>query len=82
MLTDGLDTEEIIVLAATRIEIPWGWGVCLPKEETDAFAQECGMKLEWWKPIRPGDMYLAKRNTGYKLLECRVLGEACVYPIE
>lgn len=72
------NSEQIIAYAKDRPEIIWHWGGRLNR--VDAEAQ--GFALAWGEPIRPGDTYLAKRNTGWKLLTCRDLGEACVYPVE
>ncbi len=35
-------------------------------------------------PIKPGDLYLAERNTGPKLLTCREVSSQfqCIHPIE
>ena len=56
------------------------WGIYLTVSEMDKTAKELGVELEWGVPIRPGDLYLAKRNTGPHLLECKALGEGCVFP--
>lgn len=79
-LTANMNVEQIIELAKTRPEIPWHWGCMLNRQEAIKFASDNELKLEWDKPIRPGDLYIAKRNTGYDLLTCKFLGEACVFP--
>lgn len=81
-MVEGLSTEQIITLAASRPEFVWQWGIRLNQQEANSFAAGNGLTLHWGDPIRPGDLYLARRNTGYKLLTCRELGEACVYPVE
>jgi hypothetical protein len=81
-LTEGMNAEQIIEFAKTRPEFPWQWGIFLNGKETDDYAKENGLTLHWCEPIRPGDIYLAKVNTGYKLLTCRELGEACIHPVE
>lgn len=43
-------------------------------------AKSLEISLLWIEPIRPGDLYLAMRNIGPKLLVCRFLGESCVHP--
>ncbi len=30
--------------------------------------------------LNPGELYVAKRNTDWKLLECREVRDGCVYP--
>jgi regulation of enolase protein 1 (concanavalin A-like superfamily) len=58
------------------------WGGRLNKQEAEAFAAQNDFHLQWDAPIKPGDMYLAKRNTGFKLLTCLELGVGCVHPVE
>jgi hypothetical protein len=67
----------------------WLWGsrlrAPLGKENLamiEDMARELGVKLLWGEPIHPGDLYLAARNTGPRLLTCRALGEGCVHPVE
>lgn len=79
LLTDGLNTEEIIALAAVRWEFPWQWGIRVHNEKMTQAAADLGVQLLYGEPIRPGDMYLAMRNTGPHLLECKWLGEACIH---
>jgi hypothetical protein len=31
--------------------------------------------------ILPGEMYMASRNTGWQLLECREVKDGCVFPV-
>lgn len=82
MLTEGMTTEQIIELAKTRPEFVWHWGTRIQSsQEIQDMAKELGLELFWGEPIRPGDMYLGKRNT-LQLLTCRELGEACVHPKE
>ena len=77
-----MTTDQIIALAATRPEFVWHWGTRIQKcQEIQEMAKELDLKLLWGEPIRPGDMYLAKRNT-MQLLTCQELGEACVFPVE
>jgi len=73
-----MTTDELIEKSLHRPEIVWGWGCKLNRIE----AEDQGFELEWDTPIRPGDTYLAKRNTGWKLLTCSFLGEACIHPVE
>lgn len=72
MITQGMNTEEIIKLAAGRPELVWGWGTSarVHCEDVKSAAKELGLELLYGEPIRPGDMYLAARNTGPKLLTC------------
>ena len=78
LMTENMNADEIIAFAATRGEIPWQWGCLLKRAETELFAKENGLTLHWEEPIKPGDLYLGKRNQGYKLLTCRQLGDAWV----
>jgi len=77
--------EEIIAYAATRPEIVWGWSEKLRgrkwRERVEQLAEELDVELCWNEPIRAGDLYIAARNTGPHLLECRALGMACVFPV-
>ena len=74
--------EQICLFAATRPEFPWHWGIYLDREEAEVFAKENDMSLKWEEPVMPGDMYLAKRNTGWHLLTAKWLGEACIHSVE
>lgn len=78
MLTENLSIEEIVKLANERPEFSWKWNLFLKQKETEEIAKENGLVVHWWTPIRPGDLYLAKRNTGYHLLTCEKLGDAWV----
>ena len=83
LLTNGLATDEIIALAASRAEFPWQWSLFIHGNvKIEEAARELGLTLHYGKPIRPGDFYLAVGNTGPHLLECRFLGEACVHAVE
>jgi len=79
-VTKEITTEDIIKVAADRPEMPWKWGIFLPKRDSEKEAASLGVTLDWDAPIKPGDYYLAKRNTGFKLLRCSGLGEAFVIP--
>lgn len=39
-------------------------------------AKELGLICKWEEKITPGDMYLAERNTGVILLECKTVDES------
>lgn len=80
--SNEMTANQIIAFAASQCELPWQWGIFLNKQETEAFAVENRLKLAWFVPIRPGDIYLARRNTGYHLLSCDRLGEACIHAKE
>jgi len=80
LMTKDMTTEEIIELAVTRSEIPWDWGCRLNHADAETFAKDNGLVLEFGMPVRPGDLYIAKRNQGWKLLECLSLGDAWVQP--
>jgi hypothetical protein len=85
ILTNGMTTEQIIEFAVTRPEFPWRWGCFTHGEKgqlLERAAADLAVSLQRGAPIRPGDMYFGIRNTGPKLLTCRELGEACVFPIE
>lgn len=41
-----------------------------------------GVRLCWDMPIRSGDLYLAMRNTGVKLLTCFSVGDGFIIPEE
>lgn len=78
-LTDDMTDLQIIEFAKTRCELPWAWGLKVNPDKAQAFCQENGLIPVWAEPILPGDCYIACRNTGFKLLTCRRLGEACVF---
>ena len=40
-------------------------------EDVKKVAEDLGVKLCWGEDIKPGDLYLAQRNQGVKLLTCR-----------
>lgn len=80
-------SEEMLVLGNNRAEFPWHWGERIQNnEKLNKHIQKAAIDLEiellWGEPIRPGDTYLAIRNTGVKLLTCDWLGEACVFAKE
>lgn len=79
-----MTTEEIIEHAKTRQEPVWQWGQRIRNsKEVREFARNLDLFLKWGEPIRPGQMYLAQRNTGVKLLECKDLSDkAFVIPAE
>ncbi len=81
-LTAGMSDAEIVEFAKTRPEFPWQWGIRLNTQETNDYCTANGLTPVWGDPVRSGDFYIARRNTGYKLLTCRNLGDACVYPQE
>jgi hypothetical protein len=68
MLTTGMNTDQIIELAKTRAEPPWHWGIFLDRTQVENFAKPQGLIVKWNEPIRPGNWYLGKRNTGFHLL--------------
>ena len=80
--TKRMTAEEIVQFATTQIGLPWHWGIFLHREKCEAFAAENDLQVMWDVPVMPGDLYLAKRNTGFQLLTCERLGEACVWPKE
>lgn len=82
LLTEGLDTEQIIELASTRPEYVWHWGTALNRVEANNFAEENGLIIYWDAPIRPGDIYIAKRNTGWNIYTARSLGDAFIISME
>ncbi len=77
--TAGMNAEEIIALGKTRSGLPWQWGIFADRPELRKSAADLGVTLHFGEPVRPGDTYLAQRNTGPKLLTCNYLAEACVY---
>lgn len=60
----------------------WQWSDALNRDVLNAYALDLDVRLGWGTPIRPGDMYLAKRNTGIHLLTCKSVGEGFVVPVE
>jgi hypothetical protein len=83
LLTKNMTEQDIIDLASCRPEVPWHWGVRI---ESNPKIQQTLLELEliphWGEPIRQGDLYLAIRNTGPRLLTCKFLGEGCVHSVE
>jgi len=61
-------------------EFVYQWGIFAHRPEIEKLAEELGVTLCYGEAIQPGDLYLAMRNTGPKLLTCRELGKACVFP--
>ena len=57
-------------------------------DDIEKAAKELGVEVSklshWDEPISPGDMYLAGRNTGVKLLTCWKVNEDlfCIHPKE
>ena len=51
-------------------------------DKWELFAKENGLKLDWDSPINIGDLYLAKRNTGFKLLTAKKIVDNYVIPVE
>lgn len=83
MITKGMTANQIVEVAATRGEIVWGWSCqIINNNEIKKVAEELELSLLFGEPIFPGDLYLAIRNTGPKLLTCAFLGEACVHAEE
>jgi len=82
MLTKNLNADQITDFAKDRPELPWQWNDRCNKKEFEAYAKENNLVLAWGEPVKPNDLYLAKRNQGIKFLSCMGLGEACVHPYE
>lgn len=73
------ESEKIIQIAKNRAEPIWRWSEKLKNDnEIIEFADKWGLFLKWNEPIRPGNLYLAKRNTGVKFLTCQCLGNGYV----
>jgi len=52
-----------------------------PKEQCDTLARELGKRLDG-HDIKPGDLYLAARNTGAHLLTCHKVKDGYIVPQE
>lgn len=50
--------------------------------DAEKFAKENDLCLDWETEIVSGDLYIAKRNTGWKLLTCKEVKNDIVFPVE
>ena len=87
---EKLSEDEIIEMGEARGMPVFAWGSALgngarPHTVSEVIEAACALDLtpHWGVPVRKGDMYLAARNTGAKLLICaRVDHRGWVEPVE